>query len=159
MQTKYITNLLALMHMLTANLVATPMAPNALLHLTIETPLENGSEYMMVVGTLQYLLLTRPYVAFAINMLSQFMHRPTYIHWQTAKRVLRYRAHEIKVLSSAAKIHIIFMYSPMLTGHEIRMITLLPLLTSPILFYIRSVCPLGSKTLLLVPPQRLSINI
>ncbi|KAG7559324.1 hypothetical protein ISN45_Aa05g009200 [Arabidopsis thaliana x Arabidopsis arenosa] len=46
----------------------------------------------MVIGSLQYLAFTRPDIAYAVNRLSQFMHRPTDIHWQAAKRILRYLA-------------------------------------------------------------------
>lgn len=41
-------------------------------------------------GSLQYLTVTRPDVAYAVNRLSQFMHKPTEKHLQSLKRVLRY---------------------------------------------------------------------
>lgn len=56
------------------------------------TVLQDPKEYRMVVGSLQYLSLTRPDIAFAVNRLSQYMHRPTDLHWQAVKRVLRYLA-------------------------------------------------------------------
>ncbi|XP_019082636.1 PREDICTED: uncharacterized protein LOC109125461 [Camelina sativa] len=55
-------------------------------------PLIDATKYRMVVGSLQYLAFTRPDIAFPVNRLSQFMHKPTNAHWQAAKRVLRYLA-------------------------------------------------------------------
>ena len=91
-QRKYINDLLARVNMTTVNPVSSPMMPTDRLQLTSGTALQDGSEYRMVVGSLQYLHFTRPDVSFAVNKLSQFMHRPTDVHWQAAKRVLRYLA-------------------------------------------------------------------
>ncbi|OMO97681.1 Reverse transcriptase, RNA-dependent DNA polymerase [Corchorus capsularis] len=38
----------------------------------------------------EYLSLTRPDVAYAVNKMSQYLHSPTKLHWTTLKRVLRY---------------------------------------------------------------------
>ncbi|KAL1200883.1 Retrovirus-related Pol polyprotein from transposon RE2 [Cardamine amara subsp. amara] len=56
------------------------------------TLLDNPKEYRTVVGSLQYLSLTRPDISFAVGKLSQYMHQPTSEHWTAAKRVLRYLA-------------------------------------------------------------------
>lgn len=66
------------------------MMPKLSLHSGI--PLDNPKEYRMVIGSLQYLSYTRPDIVYSVNRLSHFMHRPTDIHWQAAKRILRYLA-------------------------------------------------------------------
>lgn len=91
-QRKYIGDLLHRTNMTDAKPVPTPMTASTSLLIRDGTPLDNPSEYRTVVGSLQYLLLTRPDIAFAVNKLSQFMHKPTDIHWLAAKRVLRYLA-------------------------------------------------------------------
>lgn len=92
MQRKYIHDLLAKTKMLEAKTISTPMATSPKLRLLSGTPLDDHREYRMVVGSLQYLAFTRPDIAYSVNRLSQFMHRPTDDHWQAAKRVLRYLA-------------------------------------------------------------------
>ena len=46
--------------------------------------------YRQLIGSLMYLVNTRPDLCFAVNTLSQFMVEPRSVHWVTAKHVLRY---------------------------------------------------------------------
>ncbi|CAM8878063.1 unnamed protein product [Rhodiola kirilowii] len=89
-QHKYINDLLRRVNMLDAKPVSTPMADKPPLAKSSGTLLEDATEYRMVVGSLQYLVFTRPNIAFAVNKLSQYMHQPTTEHWSAAKRILRY---------------------------------------------------------------------
>lgn len=90
MQRKYIADLLAKNNMTDAKPVTTPLPTSPKLTLTTGEPLPDASQYRSVVGSLQYLAFTRPDISYAVNRLSQFMHKPTHDHWQAAKRVLRY---------------------------------------------------------------------
>jgi hypothetical protein len=47
--------------------------------------------YLIVIRSLMYAMLgTRPNLAFTVGLLGQFSAAPKRIHWETAKRVLRY---------------------------------------------------------------------
>ncbi|XP_019172669.1 PREDICTED: uncharacterized protein LOC109168070 [Ipomoea nil] len=63
--------------------VSQPVTPS-------DQPYENPTQYRCIVGALQYLTITRPDLAYAVNRLCQFMHSPTIDHWAMVKRVLRY---------------------------------------------------------------------
>lgn len=76
--------------MVTANGVATPMPTTSKLMILDGQPLSSATKYCHIVGCLQYLSLTRPDIAFSVNKLSQFMTKPTDIHWTTVKRLLCY---------------------------------------------------------------------
>jgi histone deacetylase 1/2 len=90
-QRRYITDLLTRLNMLDAKPVLTPIPSSAsAISLLSGSPLQNPTIYREVVGSLQYLSLTRPDVSFAVNKLSQFMHSPTDDHWILVKRILRY---------------------------------------------------------------------
>lgn len=91
-QQKYIQDLLQKSHMNEAKPTPTPMVSSPPLTLTSGCPLSNPTEYRALIGSLQYLLLTRPDIAFTVNRLSQYMHRPTDEHWAALKRLLRYLA-------------------------------------------------------------------
>ena len=85
-------NLLHNYNMVDDKPVTTPMASSPKLTLTTCTSLFDPTIYRKLVGSLQYLAFTRLDIAYAVNRLSQFMHRLTEDHWQGAKRILRYLA-------------------------------------------------------------------
>ncbi|KAE8673490.1 hypothetical protein F3Y22_tig00111783pilonHSYRG00499 [Hibiscus syriacus] len=89
-QRHYITDFLSRTKMIGAKPVATPLVTNRNLTFHLGTALTDCTEYRTIVGSLQYLFLTSPDIAYAVNKLSQFMHRPTSEHWNTTKRLLRY---------------------------------------------------------------------
>ncbi|PKU66070.1 Retrovirus-related Pol polyprotein from transposon TNT 1-94 [Dendrobium catenatum] len=47
-------------------------------------------KYRRIIGSLQYLTLTRPDIAYAVNALSQHMHKPAPKHSVMLKKLLRY---------------------------------------------------------------------
>jgi hypothetical protein len=58
---------------------------------------EDATKYCSIVGALQYLTLTRPDIAFAVNKVCQYLHNPTSTHWTTVKRILRYLKHTMGI--------------------------------------------------------------
>lgn len=47
-------------------------------------------KYMLVVGALQYITLTRPDITYCVNNACQFMANPFDRHWSMVKRIPRY---------------------------------------------------------------------
>ncbi|XP_039033529.1 secreted RxLR effector protein 161-like [Hibiscus syriacus] len=54
------------------------------------TPLEDVARYRSIVCALQYIVITRPDVAFVVNRVCQFMQTPLDVHFLAVKRILRY---------------------------------------------------------------------
>ena len=52
--------------------------------------LDNPSFYRTVIGHLQYVVLTRPELAYSVNKLSQYISDTRQFHWIAYKRVLRH---------------------------------------------------------------------
>lgn len=76
--------------MLNANSASTPSDSSSSLANMDKLPPIDPQVYRQVVGSLQYLCITRPDLAFAINRVSQSMHDPKPIHLRMVKRILRY---------------------------------------------------------------------
>ena len=74
--------------MVEAKPVKTPMSTSSTF--SSDAQKVDATLYRSLVGSLQYLALTRPDVAFSINRLAQQMQVPSNDHFQTLKRVLRY---------------------------------------------------------------------
>lgn len=53
-------------------------------------PLRDQTWYRSMAGALQYLLLTRPDIAYAVQQVCLHMHAPSDVHASLLKRILRY---------------------------------------------------------------------
>ena len=70
--------------------ISTLLLTTPTLSLQLGTALSNPSKFHTVVGSLYYLSMTQPNTTYAVNKLSQFIHRSTGDHWTAVKRILRY---------------------------------------------------------------------
>jgi hypothetical protein len=71
---------------------STPLGLNIKLTADEGEPLDTDIyPYSQLVGSMMYLAVcTRPDIAYAVGALARFMAKPTAVHWQAAKGVLRY---------------------------------------------------------------------
>ncbi|GJV45416.1 putative RNA-directed DNA polymerase [Tanacetum coccineum] len=89
-QKKYILELLQSVGLSNCNPVSSLMVTSSSLSLDNSTAFSNSVKYQQVVGSLQYVTLSRPDIAFAVNKVCQYMHALTENHWSAVKRILRY---------------------------------------------------------------------
>ena len=68
--------------MLNCKPVATPMASKQPSVADPDSPYKDVTEYLQIVGTLQYLTLTQPDLSYAVNIVCQYMHAPSNAHYQ-----------------------------------------------------------------------------
>ncbi|GKD73097.1 cysteine-rich receptor-like protein kinase 8, partial [Tanacetum coccineum] len=67
-----------------------PMDHNLILQADAGTHLLNPEVYRRSIGQLIYLTVTRPDICYTVQLLSQFMQSPTYVHMHAVKHLLRY---------------------------------------------------------------------
>ncbi|XP_019051981.1 PREDICTED: uncharacterized protein LOC109114181 [Nelumbo nucifera] len=68
----------------------TPIELNHCLQEPIGEDYPDKKRYQKLVGKLIYLSLTRPDIAYAVHVVSQFMHPPKIPHMKVVERILRY---------------------------------------------------------------------
>lgn len=94
-QRKYINDVLDRFGMSNCNPLSTP---SSMTRLTSDMSPKSPDEvramqdvpYRQLVGSLMYVLQTRPDVAYSVQQCARFMHNPGQQHWIAAKRILRY---------------------------------------------------------------------
>nr|GEW14795.1 homogeneously-staining region [Tanacetum cinerariifolium] len=89
-QRKYALELLECADVLDNKPIATSMDPIIKLNSTDGYLIPDPSTYRTLVGKLRYLTITRPYISFAAQALSQYSHSPRSSHFDALLRVLRY---------------------------------------------------------------------
>lgn len=91
-QKSYLESILRRFGMADCREIATPMEPNKKYNKLPEgSKPVNTNEYQALIGCLTYAAIaTRPDIASAVGLLSQFMSNPGPEHWVGAKRILRY---------------------------------------------------------------------
>ena len=89
-QSKYAFDVLHRFNMENSKAVKTPCCSSSRLVPHSGVPLSDPTVYRSMVGALQYLTFTRPDLAFSVHQLCQFISKPTSVHLEATKRVLRY---------------------------------------------------------------------
>jgi hypothetical protein len=89
-QHKYTQDILLLAGLESGNSVITPLEVNLKLLQNDGDPLPNPSLYRQLVGSLNYLTITRPDISFAVQQVSQFMQEPCQTHLAVVRRIIHY---------------------------------------------------------------------
>lgn len=91
-QRKYAQDLLIKAGLKDCKPMPTPLAVSEKLSLDVSDILDadSGTRYRSIVGGLQYLTLTRPDLAFAVNKVNQYVQSPTTAHLSAVKIILCY---------------------------------------------------------------------
>jgi len=89
-QAQYTKDILERAGMANCKLASTLVDTKSKLSMHDGEPATDGTFYRSITGALQYLTLTRPDIAYAVNQACLHMHSPTDAHWNLVKRILRY---------------------------------------------------------------------
>eukprot|EP00253_Pinus_taeda_P031026 PITA_31026 len=89
-QGKYANEILRRFHMEKCKPMQTPLAGNWRTEAATSREVVEATVYRQLVGSLMYLMNTRPDLCYVVNQLSQTMVQPTKMFWKATKHVLRY---------------------------------------------------------------------
>jgi hypothetical protein len=89
-QRKYATDILKKLTMSESKPVNSPIVPGFKINRDVNGAAVDDTYFKQIVGSLMYLTTTRPDIMFSVSLISRYMSKPTELHLQAAKRILRY---------------------------------------------------------------------
>ena len=70
--------------------VKSPIVPGIKMNKDVDGVIVDVTYFKQIVGSLMYLTTTRPDIMFSVSLISKYMSKPTKLHIQAVKRILRY---------------------------------------------------------------------
>ncbi|RDX88499.1 hypothetical protein CR513_29897, partial [Mucuna pruriens] len=89
-QQKYANDVLKKFAMSESKPVKSPIVPGSKINRDVDGVIVDDTYFKQIVGSLMYLIVIRPDVMFSVSLISRYMSKPTKLHLQAAKRILRY---------------------------------------------------------------------
>jgi hypothetical protein len=89
-QSAYASKIVELCGMKGCNAIDTPMEHHVKLLAGIVGNEVDVTRYKSIIGSLRYLVNSRPDIAYSVGVASRFMEAPTKEHWAVVKRIVRY---------------------------------------------------------------------
>jgi hypothetical protein len=87
---KYVVDILKQARLTNNKTLDTPIEVNTRYSSSYGLPLIDPTLYRIIIGSLVYLISTRPDIAYVVHVVSQFVASPTIFHWATVLRILQY---------------------------------------------------------------------
>ncbi|XP_026459500.1 uncharacterized protein LOC113360178 [Papaver somniferum] len=89
-QVKYASDIISRVGLTDSKVVDAPLEMNVKFSPTDGNDLSNPTLYLQLVGSLNYLTITRPDISYVVHVVSQFMAAPRTSHFAAVLRILRY---------------------------------------------------------------------
>ncbi|KAK6142511.1 hypothetical protein DH2020_022859 [Rehmannia glutinosa] len=89
-QTKYTRDLMKKFGMEEKSSMKIPMNTSVKMDMDADGKVRDPTLYRTIVGSLVYLTITRPDIAYAVHIVSRFTSNPSHEHWKALTKVLKY---------------------------------------------------------------------